>query len=149
MHFGFALDMSDIDSRNIDLLDTHLDLLDKVISSKYFVCLQDVFKTCLQDVLKTCLQDVFKTYLQDFLKTSCKMSSRGLEDVLKTSLQDSFKTSWKHFEEVLENERLLRWKRVKDVFKICLEDVLKTSWRPTNFCWEVSRREKKDIKYDI
>ena len=53
MHFGFALDMSDIDLRNLGLLYTHLDLLDKDISSKHFVYLQDVFKTCLQDVLKT------------------------------------------------------------------------------------------------
>ena len=37
MHFGFALDMSDIDSRNIDLLDTHLDLLDKVNINILFV----------------------------------------------------------------------------------------------------------------
>ena len=28
MHFGFALELSDIDLQNIDLLDTHLDLLD-------------------------------------------------------------------------------------------------------------------------
>ena len=27
MHFGFALDSSDIDLWNIDMLDTHLDLL--------------------------------------------------------------------------------------------------------------------------
>ena len=45
MHFGFALDSSDIDLLNIDLLDVHLDLLDTDIPSKYFVCLQDVFKT--------------------------------------------------------------------------------------------------------
>ena len=43
MHFGFALDSSDIDLFNIDLLDTHLDLLDTDIPSKHFVCLQDVF----------------------------------------------------------------------------------------------------------
>ena len=52
MHFGFALDLSDIDLLNIDLLDqryTHLDLLDTDIPNKYFVCLQDVLKTCLQD----------------------------------------------------------------------------------------------------
>ena len=29
MHFGFALDLSDIELWNIDLLDTHLDLLDR------------------------------------------------------------------------------------------------------------------------
>ena len=28
MHFGFALELSDIDLWNIDLLDTYLDLLD-------------------------------------------------------------------------------------------------------------------------
>ena len=45
MHFGFALELSDIDLRNIDLLDTHLDLLDTGIPSKYFDCLHNVFKT--------------------------------------------------------------------------------------------------------
>ena len=34
---------------NIDLLDTNLDLFNTDISSKHFVCLQDVF----QDFLKT------------------------------------------------------------------------------------------------
>ena len=86
MHFGFALDSSDIDLLNIDLLDTQLDFLDTYIPSKQFVCLQDVlktssrhvfkrhsghiFRTCLQDVFKTCFQDVFKTCLQDVFKTS-------------------------------------------------------------------------------
>ena len=45
MHFRFALDSSDIDLLNIDLLDTHLDLLDTDIPSKQFACLQHVFKT--------------------------------------------------------------------------------------------------------
>ena len=45
MHFGFALDPSDIDLRNIDLLDIHLDLLDTDVLSKYFVYLQDFLKT--------------------------------------------------------------------------------------------------------
>ena len=35
MHFGFALELSDIDLWNIDLLDIHLDLLDTDIPSKY------------------------------------------------------------------------------------------------------------------
>ena len=42
MHFGFALDLSDVD---IDLLDPHLDLLETDILSKDFVCLQDVLET--------------------------------------------------------------------------------------------------------
>ena len=45
MYFGFALDASDIDLRDIDFLDTDLDLLDTDIPSKYFVYLQDVLKT--------------------------------------------------------------------------------------------------------
>ena len=64
MHFGFALEMSDIDLRNIESLDTNLDLLDTDIPSKNFVSLHSVFKTSsrrLQDVFKRCLQDVFKT----------------------------------------------------------------------------------------
>ena len=40
MHFGFALDLSDIDLWNIDMLDTYLFLLDTDIPSKYFACLQ-------------------------------------------------------------------------------------------------------------
>ena len=67
MHFEFALELSDIDLLNIDLLDRHLDLLDTDIPSKNFVCLHSVFKAssrkCLQDFFKTCLRDVFKTCL--------------------------------------------------------------------------------------
>ena len=37
MYFGFALELSGIDLWNIDLLDTHLDLLDTDIPNKYFV----------------------------------------------------------------------------------------------------------------
>ena len=68
----------------------------------------------------------------------------GLEDVLKkssTSLQrNSFvssKTCWRHLvrrlQDVLEDEKLLCWRRLGDVLKTCLEGVLKTcletSWR--------------------
>ena len=60
MHFGFALDLSDIDLWNIDLLDTHLDLLDTGIPSKQFVYLkrlQDMSSRRLEDVFKTCFED--------------------------------------------------------------------------------------------
>ena len=75
MHFGFALDLSDIDLLNIDLLDqryTHLDLLDTIspVNILFPRRLEDFFKTCLQDVFKTCLQNVIKTCLQDVFKTS-------------------------------------------------------------------------------
>ena len=95
MHFGFALELSDIDLWNTDLLDTHLGLLNPEISiqispvSILFVSikslrgLQDIFKTCLQDVFKTCLQDIFKTCLQDVFKT-CLLA------VFKACLEDVF-----------------------------------------------------------
>ena len=79
MHFGFALVSRDVDLGNIDLLDTHLDLLDTDIPSKSFVSLQDV----LWDVFKMS----WKTknwFAEDVLKKSwrhiLKASSRRLED---------------------------------------------------------------------
>ena len=66
---------------------------------------------------------------------------RRLEDMSWRLLQQnnflSSKTSWRHLairlEDVLEEEKLLRWRRLQDGLKICLEDVLKTcheaSWR--------------------
>ena len=129
MHFGFALELSDIDLWNTDLLDTDLDLLspDKYtdIPSKYFACLhktfktssrhvfkassRHVFETCLQDVFKTCLQDVFKTCLQDVFKTSSRR--------LQRSNFSSSKTSSRRLQDILEDVKLLRWRRVEDVFK--------------------------------
>ena len=53
MHFGFASEMSNVDLLNTDLLDTHLDLLDTGIPSKYFACLHNVFKTSSRNVFKT------------------------------------------------------------------------------------------------
>ena len=44
MHFGFALVSSDKDLGNIDLLDTHLDLLYTDIPTKSSASLQDVLK---------------------------------------------------------------------------------------------------------
>ena len=51
IHCGFALDSLHIDLLNIDLSDTNL--LDTNIPSKYFVDLQDVFKTSAEDVVMT------------------------------------------------------------------------------------------------
>ena len=53
MHFGFTQVSSDIDLGNIDLLDTHLDLLDTDIPSKLFASLEDVFKTSSRHVFNT------------------------------------------------------------------------------------------------
>ena len=47
MHFRLDLDLSDIDLSIIDLLDTHLNLLEQISPVKI------LFKICLQYVLKT------------------------------------------------------------------------------------------------
>ena len=83
-HFGYTLDLSDTDLWNIDLLDTYLDLLDTDITSKHFVCLQDVLKTFTRYVFKT--------------------SSRRLEDQQMFAGQNPF--SWLlvyHFTMLLES----------------------------------------------
>ena len=135
MHFGFALDSSNINLWDIDLLDIDLDLLvghgyiqispvnilfvSKTSSRLFKICFQDVFKTCLQRLLEDVLRDVFKTSS----RCICKTSLRRLQDVL-------------------EDEKLLRWRRIEEVFKTYLEDVFKTSWRPRNVCWVVSEFQK-------
>ena len=48
MHFGFVLDLSDI-----DFLDTNLYLLNTDIPSKHFVCLQEVLKASSRHAFKT------------------------------------------------------------------------------------------------
>ena len=73
--FQFALDLSNIDLLNIDLLDqryTHLDLLDTDTPGKHFVCLQDVFKMSSSHVFKTSSRYVFKMSLRHVFKTSSR-----------------------------------------------------------------------------
>ena len=121
MHFGFALELSNVDLLNIDLLDTHLDLLDTDILSKYFACLHNVFKVSSRYVFKTSWRHVLKTFSRRIFKTSSrrifKTSSRRLQG--NSSL--SSKTSWgrlaRCLEDILEDLKLLRWRRVEDVFK--------------------------------
>ena len=82
MHFGFALDSSDIDLLNIDLIDTHLDLLDTDIPSKYCDCLHNVFKTSSRHVFKASSRHVSKTSSRHVLD----MSSRRLQDVFSVTI---------------------------------------------------------------
>ena len=131
MHFGFALELSDIDLWNIDLLDTHLDLLDTDIPSKNFVCLHSVFKTSSSYVFKTSSRHVFKTSSGHVFKTSSrhvfKTSSRHVFKTSSRRLQRNNFLSSRRLRDVLEDVKLLRWGRVEDVFKI--------SSRPTNVFW--------------
>ena len=117
MHFGFALELPDIDLWNTDLLDTHLDLLsrDKYagIPSKYFVCLHKIFKRSSRHVFKTSSRHVFKTSSRHVFRMS---SRHGLK---MSSAQQFFV-----FQDVLK--------------KNCYaEEVLKTSSRTTIVCWVV------------
>ena len=87
MHFGFALELSNVDLLNINLLDTHLDLLDTDIPSKYFACLHNIFKTSSRHVFKTSSRHVFKTSSRHVFKTFSKR--------LQHNNFSSSKTSWK------------------------------------------------------
>ena len=89
MHFGFALELSNVDLLNIDLLDTHLDLLDTDIPSKYFVCLHNVSKRCLQDVFKTCLPRHLARFLKDVFKTNKCLLGLNLTENLNKKLHYS------------------------------------------------------------
>ena len=124
MHFGFALELSDIGLWNLDLLDTHLDT---DIPSKYFVSLNSVFKTFSRYVFKTSWRQVFKTSSRHVFKTSSRRLQRDNFSSSKTSsrrLQDVFA---RHLQYVLEDEKLLRWRHFEIVFKTCLQDVFKTN----------------------
>ena len=123
MHVVFALDLSDIDLGNMDLLDTHLYLLDTDIPSKHiFVSVTSSRR--FQDMPSTLRQDMSSRRLEDVFSITIFCLARYLQDVFKMSSRR------------LEDETLLRWRRVEDVFKTCLEDICKTSWKPSNICWD-------------
>ena len=81
--------------------------------------------------LKNVLKMSWKRF-EDFLQRYFEDSSRSFEDVFGIRLAN---TSWRSLEDVLENEKLLRWRR--------LPDVLKTSWKTRNICWETCLEPKK------
>ena len=76
--------------------------LDTDIPSKHFVYLQDVFKTCLQDVFSVIIFCL----------------PRRLKDISQFF--------------VLEDEKLLCWRRVEDVFKTCLLGNLSSKKKKTS-----------------
>ena len=75
---------------------------------------EDVLKTSWRHICKTSSKNVFKTSSQEIFKTF----SRRLQDVLNTCLQHVFlKTSWRRFEDVLKDKKMLHWRRLQDIFK--------------------------------
>ena len=108
---------------NIDLLDTHLDLLVTDIPGKTFVCLHSVLKMSSVYVFNTASRHVFKTSSRHFFKTS----SRRLQRNNFSSPKTPSRRLARYLQDVLEDIKLLRWRCVEDVFKTCLQDVLKTN----------------------
>ena len=77
-----------------------------------------------EDLLKTFSEDVLQTRLEDVFKTSCR-------SFCKASYKHILKTSWRSFQDVLEDKKILRWRR--------LQDVLETSWRTRNVYLDTSK----------
>ena len=109
-----------------------------------------VFKTSwrgLQDMSWRCLQHVFRVTIFYVFQDVLKKSWRRFQDLS----QDVLKTFSIRLQDVLEDEKLLRWRPLQDVLKTCLEDVLKTclddilktyledvfktSWKQKNVYW--------------
>ena len=154
MHFRFALELSNIKLWNVDLLDTHLDLLspDKYtdIPSKYFVYLHNIFKTCWRHAFKTSSRHIFKTSsirLQRNDFSSSTTSWRRLQDVL----QDGLKTSSRRLGRCKIVSLKTCWRRLQDMFWRHLEDVFKTnkcllgSGQNWNLCFFVCQQNFKTL----
>ena len=121
--------MSNVDLLNIDLLDTHLDLLDGDIPNKYFACLHKVFKTSSRHVFQTSWRHVFKTSSKHVFKTSSR-------HVFKTSSRHVFRMSSRHGLKMSSAQQFFVFQDV--LKKNCYaEEVLKTSSRTTIVCWVV------------
>ena len=70
-------------------------------------------------------------------KTSSRRPQRNNFWPSKTPWRHLANTSWRRLEDPLEDEKLLRWRRIEHVFKTCLGDVFKSSWRPTKVFWDL------------
>ena len=104
MHFGFALELSDIDFWNTDLLDTHLGLLNPKISIQIspvsiLFSLHKIFKRSSRHVIKTSSRYAFKTSSRHVFKTSSrhvfKTSSRRLQRNNFSSSKTSSRYYWR------------------------------------------------------
>ena len=104
--------------------------------------LEDMFWRRLQDMSSRHLKDMSSRRLQDMSsrplqRNNFSSSKTFFQDVFfKTSLQDVFKMSSRRFQDVLEDEKLLRWKYFEDVFKTRLEDVFKTNKCLLGIVWK-------------
>ena len=91
MHFGFALDSSDIDLLNIDLLDTHLDLLDTDIPVNILFVSKTSWR-CLQRnkflSSNTSPRRLAECLLKNVLEDKKLLRQRRVKGGFKTCLED-------------------------------------------------------------
>ena len=131
MHFGFALDSSDTDLLNIDLLDIYLDLLDTDIPNKQFLCLQDLLKTFSRHAFKTSSKHVFKTSSRHVFKKSSRHLQRNNFTSSKTSSKTSSRRLCKTSSRRLGRRKIVTlktcWRRLEDVSWRRVEDIFKTN----------------------
>ena len=99
-----------------------------------------VFKTSwrgLQDMSWRCLQHVFRVTIFYVFQDVLKKSWRRFQDLS----QDVLKTFSIRLQDVLEDEKLLRWRPLQDVLKTCLEDLLKT------YLEDVFKKSRRQTKF--
>ena len=117
MHFGFTLDLSDIDLLSVDLLDQRYTHLDLFVSKTSWRRLEDmssryIFKTSSRHLRRNNfsssrhLEDVFKTFCEMPSRHLCKTSSRrlGRREVI------TLKTCWRRPQD-------MSWRRLQDLWK--------------------------------
>ena len=77
------------------MVDTHLDLLDTDIPSKYFVSFHSVFKTSSRYIFKISSRHVFKTSSRHVFKTSSRHVFKTSSTRLQPNYFSTSKTSWR------------------------------------------------------
>ena len=132
-HFGFALDFSDIDLRNIDLLDTNLDLLGTDITSKIFfasktswrrpqdMSSRHVFKMSSRRLHHNNFSSS-KTVSRRLCKTSWRRLGRRKIVTLKTCWRLLQDISWRRLQNVLKTKKCLLG-RYKIYYKMCYKEM--------------------------
>ena len=104
----------------------------KIRPKKHFL----VFKTSWR-----LLQDMSWRGFQHIFSVTILRLPRRLEDVLRRRLEDVLKTFSRPLarglQDVLEDEKFLRWRRLQDILKTCLEDVLKTYFENKIFAGDI------------
>ena len=113
MHFTFVLELSNIDLWNIDVLVTHLDLLDTVSSvSILFVSimssrrLQDISSRHLQGMSSRRFQGMSSIILENIFSATF-LSSKTSSRLLVRRKIVTLKTCWRRFQD-------MSWRRLQD-----------------------------------